>query len=98
MRAGRALALAGDWPRNVPACTSCHGPDGRGVAGVTPPLIGQTQAYLLHQLTAYRDKDRKGTLGLMNGIAQRLSPKQQRDVAAYFASLKLPPAAPTRTR
>jgi cytochrome c553 len=91
---GRMLALTGDWSRNVPACVSCHGPGAQGVPGVTPPLVGQTQAYLLRQLTAYRDNDRKGALGLMNGIAKRLSPTQQRDVAAYLASLKLSAAAP----
>lgn len=95
---GRTLAATGDWSRNVPACTACHGPGGQGVGSVTPPLVGQTQAYLLRQLTAYRQSDRKGALGLMNGIAQRLSPMQQRDVAAYFASLPLPSAGPSRTR
>lgn len=95
---GRALAVSGDWSRGVPACVACHGPGGAGVGGVTPPLVGQTQAYLVQQLTAYRDNGRKGALGLMNGIARRLSAAQRRDVAVYFASLGRPPAAPAMTR
>jgi cytochrome c553 len=88
---GRTLALTGDWSHDVPPCTSCHGPGGVGVGSVTPRLAGQSEAYLFRQLTAYRDNGRKGALGLMNGVARRLSPKQLRSVAAYFASL--PPAA-----
>lgn len=98
LSAGRALALGGDWSRGVPPCASCHGPDGQGVGSVTPPLVGQTGDYLLRQLTAFRAGDRKSALGLMNGIARRLSPTQLRAVAAYYATVRPAAAAPSRTR
>jgi len=87
---GRELAVAGDWSRDVPSCAACHGPNGEGVGSATPPLVGQTQAYLLGQLMAFRSGERIGALELMNGIAARLSPDDLQAVAAYYASLPLP--------
>jgi cytochrome c553 len=87
---GRELAVVGDWSRDAPPCAACHGPNGEGVGSVTPPLVGQTQAYLLGQLTAFRSGERAGALELMNGIATRLSPTDLQAVAAYYASLPLP--------
>ncbi|WP_297693167.1 c-type cytochrome [Phenylobacterium sp.] len=93
---GQALAERGDWAANVPACGACHGPEGRGVGAVTPPLSGQSQAYLSAQLAAFRTGARRSdTLGLMNGIAARLSPADLQAAAAYYASL--PAGAPART-
>jgi cytochrome c553 len=94
---GRTLALTGDWSRGAPPCGSCHGPDGEGVGSVAPPLVGQTEAYLLRQLTAFRDGDRKGPLGLMEGIAKRLPRSDLRAAAAYYASLRPTPLEPART-
>jgi cytochrome c553 len=87
---GRELAEAGDWSRNAPPCAACHGPHGEGVGSVTPPLVGQTQAYLEGQLRAFRSGQRTGLGGLMNGIANRLSGDDLRAAAAYYASLPLP--------
>jgi cytochrome c553 len=90
---GRELAEAGDWSRNAPPCAACHGPHGEGVGSVTPPLVGQTQAYLEGQLLAFRSGQRTGLGGLMNGIANRLSGDELRAAAAYYASLPLLPDA-----
>ena len=80
-----------DWSVQAPPCASCHGSRGSGVGSVTPPLAGQTQAYLLAQLKRFRSGERKGdTLGLMQGIAHRLSGEDLRDAAAYYASLPIP--------
>lgn len=84
---GRELAVAGDWSRDVPPCAACHGPHGEGVGSVTPPLVGQTQAYLLGQLMAFRSGERAGLIDLMNGVAGRLSESDLRAAAAYYASL-----------
>ena len=75
----------------APPCASCHGSRGTGVGSVTPPLAGQTQAYLLAQLKRFRSGERKSdTLGLMNGIARRLSNNDLRAAAAYYGSLAIP--------
>lgn len=97
-RRGQALALAGDWSRGAPPCVSCHGPGGEGVGSVTPPLTGQTQAYLLRQLTAFRDGDRKGPLGLMQGIAKRLPMSDLRAAAEYYARLRSTAPIPARAQ
>jgi cytochrome c553 len=91
---GRELALSGDWSRDVPSCAACHGPHGEGVGSVTPPLVGQTEAYLLAQLMAFRSGERAGLIGLMNGIVSRLSLNDLRGAAAYYASLPLPSEPP----
>jgi cytochrome c553 len=96
---GRNLALNGDWSRKAPPCDACHGPGGGGVGSVTPPLVGQSQDYLFRQLTAFRDGDRSGPLGLMAGIARRLPDRDLRAAAAYYASLPFaaaPSANPRR--
>ena len=40
-RIDEQLALVGDWDLGVPACFSCHGPSGFGVAPNFPPLAAQ---------------------------------------------------------
>jgi thiosulfate dehydrogenase len=87
---GRQLALEGDWSAKAPPCAACHGAQGQGVGSLTPPLVGQSQDYLLGQMTAFRDGDRSGPLGLMAGIARRLSKSDLRAAAAYYASLPAP--------
>ncbi len=93
---GQELALTGDWSLKAPACASCHGPRGQGVGSLTPPLTGQSESYLVRQLTAFRDGDRTGPLGLMAGIAKRLSRSDLRAAAAYYASQPPPRSAPAR--
>jgi cytochrome c553 len=97
---GQEIATVGDWSVQVPPCGSCHGPQGGGVGSFTPPLVGQSQEYLFRQLTAFRDGDRRGPLGLMSGIAKRLSSADLHALAAYYASRPFPavqPAAPGAT-
>jgi cytochrome c553 len=85
---GRLLALQGNWSEEVPPCASCHGADGLGVNSLSPPLAGQRADYLERQLLRFRQNERRDDpLGLMRGIASRLSPGEIRAVAAYYASL-----------
>jgi cytochrome c553 len=91
---GPELAVTGDWSHDVPACNACHGPGGEGVGSVTPPLVGQTQAYLFGQLMAFRSGEREGVMGLMNGVAARLSEGDLRAAATYYGSLPLPAEPP----
>lgn len=68
-------------------CTACHGLTGmsptsaRAVAW--PNLAGQKYAYLLQQLRVFKQGGRSNPL--MSPMAQRLSPQQARDLAAYFS-------------
>jgi cytochrome c553 len=92
--AGEALAQRGAWDAGVPACASCHGPQGTGVGASFPPLAGQPSAYIVNQLNAWRDGSRRNDpMGLMHGVATHLSDSQIADVAAYYAALPAHAAA-----
>ncbi|MGV3742459.1 MAG: c-type cytochrome [Burkholderiaceae bacterium] len=89
---GRLLAQQGDWKSNVPACFSCHGMSGEGVAPKFPALAGQQPDYIFAQLTAWQAGKRKNSpQALMDGIAQRMSVQDMRAVSDYLATLPLHP-------
>jgi cytochrome c553 len=95
VRLGRAIAHEGDWSVKVPPCGSCHGGDGLGVNSLAPPLAGQRADYLERQLIRFRQNERRDDpLGLMRGLAGRLSMREIRAVAAYYATLPPKPLAP----
>lgn len=74
---------------DVPACNSCHGPDGMGNDSMgTPRLAGQGFNYIVKQLTDFgSDKRKDETMFIMNTNAKGLTKQDRRDVAAYVASL-----------
>lgn len=85
---GAWLAIRGRWADQVPACSHCHGPGGSGVGASFPPLAGQPAQYLVEQLQAWRAGNRPpGPLGLMEGIAKRLTDADASAVVAYYAGL-----------
>ncbi|OYV33046.1 MAG: cytochrome C [Rhodospirillales bacterium 20-64-7] len=85
---GAALALGGRWSEGVPACVSCHGPEGRGVGITFPPLAGQSAGYLKAQLEAWQHGTRPpGPLGLMKAVAGRLSAADIAAVTQWFGAL-----------
>jgi len=51
---GMTLMLYGDPEAGIPACQSCHGEFGRGVAPQFPRLTGQTSGYVMNQLAGFR--------------------------------------------
>ena len=70
------------------AALAHRGPDGSGVWSTSPALAGQSAAYIEAQLAGWSDGERRGDpLGLMTAIAKRLSAKDRKSVAAYYASL-----------
>lgn len=94
---GAELAIDGarDGKRSgVPACDSCHGPQGIGVGTMFPHLAGQPKSYLAAQLTAWQKGSRDNDpLHLMRNVAKQLSSAQIDAVAAYFASLPANPSS-----
>jgi cytochrome c553 len=78
----------------VASCSSCHGYDGVGNgANLVPRIAGQTASYLMQQLDKYAEGKRRNVY--MTNFAQRLTPEDRADVAAYYASLRssFPPPA-----
>lgn len=93
MARGEQLALYGDWSKNLPACFSCHGPSGFGVAPHFPSLAAQHPAYTASQLAAWVGGQRDNSdVQLMNEIARNLSDADRRAVADYLATLPPVPA------
>lgn len=85
---GATLALDGRWRDGIPACVSCHGPDGVGVGAAFPPLIGQPAAYLKAQLEAWQQGKRPpGPLELMDVVAKRMTAADITAVTEWFATL-----------
>jgi cytochrome c553 len=85
---GRQIAQRGDWPRAIPSCSQCHGPQGEGVGASFPALAGQGALYLSSQLHHWKNGERTSDPnGLMTGVANKLSDTDIAAVAAYYASL-----------
>ncbi len=84
---GEVLATTGGDGRTV-ACTTCHGPDLRGL-GPVPALAGRSPSYLARQLYDFRQKNRAGLWSpLMQQAVAKLSVQDVVDLVAYAASLK----------
>jgi len=87
--AGQKLYQGGSKQNATPACTACHGPNGRGNAAAKFPAIGgQHAAYTAAQLKAYREGSRKGDKDqIMRNIAATLSDDEIAAVASYLQGL-----------
>lgn len=84
---GQTLAKNGNWKNGVPACAQCHGATGLGVGATFPQLSGQSAVYISNQLLAWQAGTRKNDpMGLMHGVALKLSASDVSAVAAYYAS------------
>ena len=77
------MAAQGTSP-SVAVCIGCHGAKGEGM-GAFPRLAGTGQAYLLAQLDAFANGDRKNPV--MLPIAQSLKPAERQALALYFSQL-----------
>ena len=90
--AGKKIFEEGIPTANVPACSSCHGPEAKG-NGAFPRLAGQLYAYLTNKLTNWdkeRGQDPKNpdTSAIMEPIAHSLNQSQIKAVAAYLSYLE----------
>jgi cytochrome c553 len=93
LKRGEVLALKGDWSLGLPACFTCHGAAGFGVAPTFPALAAQQAPYTAAQLAAWAGGRRGSSpLGLMEQISKALSTADRRAVADYLASLAPVPA------
>lgn len=70
-------------------CGACHGADGNSVTPEWPSLAGQSEAYVVRQLEAYRDRQRQD-VG-MQQFAATLTDEDMHDIGAYYASQTLLP-------
>ena len=87
---GEKLYRGGNKESGIPACMSCHGPDGTGnnLAGF-PMIATQHAKYTSMQLLAYRDASRANDpQGMMRDIAARLTDEEIEAVSEYLAGLR----------
>jgi cytochrome c553 len=75
--AGRVLARQ---------CQVCHALDGRGTNPTVPNIGGQSETYLVKQLTDFREGRRSDEQ--MSIIAEGLDDAQIADLAAYFGAIE----------
>jgi cytochrome c553 len=99
-KAGQKLYRNGDAARGIPACSSCHGPVGRGnPAAGYPALQAQHAVYTIKQLDGYvagtrYTKDAAGKLQagpnatIMSTVAARLTAEDRRNLASYIQGLR----------
>jgi len=78
---GREIYEHGIESEGVPACSSCHGADGHGVADF-PRLASQRSQYILKQLASFQSNMRN--VAVMHGVAQNLRLNEMQAVAAYL--------------
>ena len=85
---GKWLVERGNWDAGVPACSQCHGPNGRGINDVFPSLAGQSALYMTNQITAWKKGTRTNDAnGLMASVAKRISDADAAAAAAYLQQL-----------
>ncbi|KAA9130811.1 cytochrome c [Marinihelvus fidelis] len=84
--AGTALAADPEAGKAKSAtCVACHGADGISPNPLWPNLAGQKDQYLVKQMKAFRDGDRKDPL--MTPMAAGLSDEDIANLAAYYSGL-----------
>ena len=87
---GQDLALRNKTEYDLPACVSCHAPDGEGFGADFPPLAGQPAAYIVNQINRWQQGQRDNdSQGLMRAVADQLTDADKLNVAAYYANRSL---------
>jgi len=83
---GAWLVERGRMQDGIPACSSCHGPGGAGVGAHFPAIAKLSASYMQEQIDAWKKGSRPpGPLGLMEGIAKKLSSDDVNAIAQYYA-------------
>lgn len=86
---GKRIYRGGNIDSGVPACASCHSPNGAGIPPLYPRLAGQHAEYTVAQLRAFRTEQRANDLNsVMRGIVTRMSEKEMRAVAEFISGLR----------
>lgn len=84
--AGRTIFKKGISDKGVPACATCHGPQGLGNA-IIPRIAGQHIAYLVKQLTIFQNTNQRPEGPAMKAVAHNLSRANMEIVAAFLQAM-----------
>ena len=85
---GKIVYHGGNIENEVPACASCHSPDGAGIPPHYPRLAGQHADYTLAQLNAFNEEMRTNDNKVMKQVIHRMSPREKKAVSEYISGLK----------
>lgn len=89
VKLGRDIYRGGIMAKAVPACASCHSPNGAGIPAQFPRLAGQHSEYVATELKAFRAGARANDPAqMMRTISARLSDREIAAVAEYIAGLR----------
>ncbi len=78
-----AGGMKGEQPASFAACASCHGADGKGMAGMSPNLAEYDEALVHNTL----QNGKKGALGKMPSFKTMITPVQEKALTVYIQSL-----------
>lgn len=81
---GQYIYHAGNKFSGVPACASCHGPEGAG-SNTLPRLAGQHAAYLDNQLKQFTKRERNNDNAVMLSIAEKMTALEMAAVSEYLS-------------
>lgn len=87
IEAGQKIYRSGIASKGLPACMSCHSPNGAGLPSQYPRLAGQFAAYTTTQLNAFRSGERSNHPTMMP-IAEKMTDKEIKAVAEYIQALR----------
>ena len=86
---GQKIYRGGVQGAGVPACASCHGPQGKGIPVQFPRLAGQHSDYIYAQLNAFRVGARANDAAkMMRSIAAKMTDADMKAVSAYIQGLR----------
>jgi cytochrome c553 len=86
VQAGKAIFETGVSAKNIPACATCHGPEGKG-NGAFPRIAGQHADYLMKQLVVFQRTDERPEGSVMKVIAHDLTREDIENVAAFAQAM-----------
>ena len=75
-------------------CAVCHGLDGVAKIPEAPNLAGQSENYLIEQITAFKSGERKNEM--MSVVVQDLSETDIENLAAYYSGIEISVKAPAQ--
>ena len=81
---GQYIYSQGNRFSGVPACASCHGPDGAG-SNALPRLAGQHAAYLDNQLKQFIKRERNNDNAVMHTVVEKMTPLEMAAVSEYLS-------------
>jgi cytochrome c553 len=83
---GERIYRGGVADRQIPACASCHSPNGAGIPSQYPRLAGQHADYVASRLVHFRDTANANVS--MSSVAAKMNDREIKAVADYVAGLR----------